>query len=75
MANRALLIATLGASWVLSLICIRAAVRSGASRPQKVLWSIVSLIPIAGPAFFAIGFNPPSVQPESLKGRTDYGGF
>jgi len=43
--------------------------KEGCSAIDRILWTIVLILPVIGWIFFACFHNPPSVQPKELQGR------
>jgi len=62
---------------VSELIAIWCAVglwRSRASILQKLLWSLVLMVPVVGPVFYGGMFELPAVQSEGLRSTNEWDG-
>ncbi len=66
-ATLRLFVLSMALSGVLSLLCVRLIWRSRASTSTKAIWTVWVLVPVLGPASYAIAFDPPPVQPEGLR--------
>lgn len=56
-----------GVSWLIALVCLFRLWRRKDRLIVRLVWSLLLLVPILGPLFYAGFYRPPPVQSEDLR--------